>query len=88
MKKVHEVTDISFTDSTMKIIIDGKEYEYDLAQISSRLASASKSDQQNYDISPSGYGIHWPSIDEDLSIDGLLGIAHQPPRRRKKLIPH
>ena len=27
---------------------------------------------------PSGYGIHWPLIDEDLSIDGLLGIVHTP----------
>ena len=88
MKKLHQVSDILFTGLTMKIIIDGKEYKYDLAQISSRLASASKSDQQNYDISPSGYGIHWPSLDEDLSIDGLLGIAPQPPRRRKKLMPH
>ena len=86
MKKFHEVSDISFTGSTMKIIIDSKEYEYVLVQISPRLASASKSDLKNYDISPSGYGIHWPSIDEDLSIDGLLGIAHKPPRRRKKLI--
>ncbi len=86
MKKNHEIKDISFTMSTMKIIIDGQEYEYDLAQISPRLASASQSDQQNYSISPSGYGIHWPSIDEDLSIDGLLGISHKQPRRRKKII--
>ena len=86
MKKIHDVKEISFTDSTMKILIDGKKYEFELAQISSRLASASQSDQQNYNISPSGYGIHWPSIDEDLSIDGLLGITHKPPRRRKKLI--
>ena len=29
-------------------------------------------------LSPSGYGIHWPELDEDLLIDGLLragGIA-------------
>ncbi len=25
-----------------------------------------------YRISPSGYGIHWPLIDEDLSINGIL----------------
>jgi len=31
-----------------------------------------------YEISPSGYGIHWPLIDEDLSIDGLLGVKHRP----------
>jgi hypothetical protein len=31
-----------------------------------------------YEVSPSGYGIHWPLVDEDLSIDGLLGIKHRP----------
>jgi hypothetical protein len=25
-----------------------------------------------------GYGIHWPLIDEDISIDGLLEVIHQP----------
>jgi len=23
-------------------------------------------------VSPSGYGIHWPELDEDLSIDGMI----------------
>ncbi len=26
--------------------------------------------------SPSGYGICWPDLDEDISIDGLLGVKH------------
>ncbi|PKN21436.1 MAG: hypothetical protein CVU65_16870 [Deltaproteobacteria bacterium HGW-Deltaproteobacteria-22] len=26
-------------------------------------------------MSPSGYGIHWPELDEDLSVDGLLGLG-------------
>lgn len=85
MKKYHDVKDISFTEEIMKLIIDGKKYEFNLNKISSRLKSISQSDRQNYEISPSGYGIHWPTIDEDLSIDGLLGIVHRPPRRRKTL---
>jgi hypothetical protein len=24
---------------------------------------------------PSGYGVHWPEIDEDLTIDGLIASA-------------
>jgi hypothetical protein len=24
------------------------------------------------------HGIHWPLLDEELSIDGLLGISHYP----------
>jgi hypothetical protein len=34
-------------------------------------SSRADSVKNNYILSPSGYGIHWPDIDEDLSIDGL-----------------
>ena len=40
--------------------------------------NASDIERKIYEISPSGYGIHWPLLDEDLSIDGLLGIKHTP----------
>ena len=86
MKKYYDIKEITFIDSMMIIIIDGEKYRFKLSDISPRLAAASETDRQNFDISPSGYGVHWPSIDEDLSIDGLLRIIHKPPRRRKKLI--
>ena len=35
-----------------------------------RLKSASAAARQNYEIMP--MGIHWPDIDEDLSIAGML----------------
>jgi hypothetical protein len=47
------------------------------------LANASETERKKYEISPSGYGIHWPLIDEDLSIDGLLGIQHSLPNIKK-----
>jgi hypothetical protein len=34
-------------------------------------------------MSPAGYGIHWPMIDEDISIDGLLGIVRTKDKKRK-----
>ena len=37
-----------------------------------RLLEASKEERQNFEISPSGYGVHWPDVDEDLSARGLL----------------
>ena len=36
-------------------------------------------EKNQFEIAPSGYGIHWPLIDEDLSIDGLPGIVHSQP---------
>ena len=85
MEKYHEIKNLDFTDNVMIIAIDGKEYNFILSEISPPLDKASDSDRRNYKISPSGYGIHWSSIDEDLSIDGLLGIIHKIPRRRKTL---
>ena len=31
--------------------------------------------KKNFEVSPSGYGIHWPELDEDLSIDGMIKAA-------------
>jgi hypothetical protein len=78
MKKYHEVSDIQFTDESLKINIDSKQYEFKLSDISGKLANASDIERDKYEISPSGYGIHWPLIDEDLTIDGFLGIKHSP----------
>lgn len=40
-----------------------------------KLHSASAAQRKHWQISGGGYGIHWPEIDEDLSIDGLLHVS-------------
>ena len=40
-----------------------------------RLLDASAAQRANYEIGPAGIGIHWPDIDEDLSVAGLLAGA-------------
>ena len=77
MDKVHEIQDLSFDGDQMRINIDGKDHVFALKDISSRLLGASQRERETFEVSPSGYGIHWPMVDEDLSIDGLLGIRHQ-----------
>lgn len=37
-----------------------------------RLANAKKNQLKNFEISPGGYGVHWPDLDEDLSVKGFL----------------
>ena len=83
MDKFHIIKSIEFEDNTMILEIDNKTHKFDLTKCSSKLLSASKTQRDNYEISPSGYGIHWPMIDEDLSIDGLLGIKHSVPSGKK-----
>ena len=77
-KKYHAINAIQFNEETLKIKIDGQSYEFKLSGISEKLANASDIEKNKYEISPSGYGIHWPLIDEDLSIDGLLGKNMRP----------
>ena len=83
MKKIHHIGQIRFVGDKLTIQIDGIYHEYFLSKISNRLANASDVERKKYLISPSGYGVHWPLLDEDLSIDGLLGIKHQPTKNKK-----
>lgn len=85
MKKIHHVETIGFHDDMLILQIDGKEHRFRIKEISKRLAAASRIEREKYEISPSGYGIHWPLIDEDLAIDGLLGIKHTPSKQRDKV---
>jgi len=77
MNKLHDVEKVSFDNNRLILTVDGKEYGFLLADISRKLEGASAAERQKYQISSSGYGISWPLIDEDLSIDGLIGIEHR-----------
>ena len=37
-----------------------------------RLRDASPAQRRNWELSGTGRGIHWPEIDEDLSVVGIL----------------
>ena len=55
------------------IIIQGekKSIKTALATISQKLMNASSIERNTFEISPSGTGVHWPLIDEDLSFPNL-----------------
>ena len=41
-----------------------------------RLLHATPAQRNNFIVSGAGYGIHWPDVDEDLSVHGMLaGVA-------------
>jgi len=63
----------------MHLRVDGRDYQIDIAGESERLRSATQKQRENFELSPAGYGIHWPDVGEDLSIDGLIGAKHTPP---------
>ena len=37
-----------------------------------RLVYATEAERQHFEIAGAGYGIHWPDIDEDIGVEGLL----------------
>ena len=75
MKKYHEVKNLRFEKHYLLLTVDGRDYRIDLRQQSKTLASADEHTKRNFELSPSGYGIHWPELDEDLSIDGMIKAA-------------
>jgi hypothetical protein len=66
---------IDFEGAKMVLTVDGQVYRIDVNLISARLANAKDAARRSYSISPSGYGVHWPDIDEDLTVDGLIAAA-------------
>ncbi len=72
MKKLHEVEGVVFDGDTLVLRADGGVYRVSVSKVSPRLARASDAVRRRYEISPSGYGLHWPDVDEDLSVDGLI----------------
>ncbi len=83
MNKCHHVENVKCIGDFLVLIIDGEERRFELEKISPTLLQASHQERNTFEISPSGYGIHWPLLDEDISIDGLLGISHVPQWQRK-----
>jgi len=83
MNRYHEIKNVKIVKGTLNAIIDGSNIQRNLKDISDLLEAATVEEQNTFQISPSGYGIHWPLIDEDISIDGLLGIEHHPHSNRK-----
>ena len=83
MGKHHRIENMKIQKGILSLTVDGSSIQRSLEDMSVLLAKAKEEEQQEYEVSPSGYGIHWPLIDEDISIDGLLGIEHKPSAGRK-----
>jgi hypothetical protein len=64
-------------DSVVVELADGRTISAPLAWYP-RLLHATPQQRSNCLIAGAGYGIHWPEIDEDLSVEGLLRGALAP----------
>ena len=63
---------VQCTDDDLIVVLDdGRTLTVPLAWFP-RLVAASPSDRARYELLGHGEGIHWPSVDEDISVIGLL----------------
>jgi Protein of unknown function (DUF2442) len=58
-------------------LLDGRSIIVPLAWYP-RLLHATPAQRANWKIAGAGFGIHWPDVDEDLSVEGLLRGAPAP----------
>ena len=73
-----KVRNVRFTRETLSVeLADGRTITVPLFWYP-RLLSATDNQRQTWQIAGAGYGIHWPDIDEDLSVRGLLAGAPAP----------
>jgi hypothetical protein len=70
-----EVTD----DEIVAHLVDGRTISVPLVW-SWRLSEATQEQRQHWEILGDGQGVHWPDIDEDISVEGMLNgaPAHRP----------
>ena len=63
---------VEFDDEMMHVgLADGRIISTPLAWFPS-LRDANAGERANYEIGPGGLGIHWPELDEDLSVVSLM----------------
>jgi hypothetical protein len=66
---------IETTPEALILIMESGSVSIPWEKCSDRLAHASPIERYRAELSPSGYGIHWPLIDEDLAVGPLLRSA-------------
>ncbi len=67
-----KIVKVSFEDDSLIVHLeDGQMVSVPLAWYP-RLAHGSPEERANFQISSAGYGIHWPDLDEDIGVEGLL----------------
>jgi len=66
--------DVKLTAHALQVVLaDGREVSAPLAWFP-RLLNASERQRNNWRLIGGGIGIHWPEIDEDISVECLFAV--------------
>jgi len=67
-----KIVQVRVTEDTLSVDLeDGRTISVPLSWYP-RLVYATPEERQNFRIAGAGYGIHWPDLDEDIGVEGLL----------------
>jgi len=67
-----QAQDVTLSDETLTVeLVDGRSVSIPLAWYP-RLTHATPAERKNWRLIGRGEGIHWPDLDEDISVEGLL----------------
>jgi Protein of unknown function (DUF2442) len=66
------VVSVTVTDDTLSVDLeDGRTIAVPIGWYP-RLAHGTAAERANVQISGAGYGLHWPELDDDVGVEGLL----------------
>ena len=66
------INKVTVTDDTLSVDLeDGRTIAIPIGWYP-RLAYGTPAERANFQISGAGYGIHWPDLDEDIGVEGIL----------------
>jgi len=72
-----QAQNINCTDSNLIVdLVDGRAISVPLEWFP-RLLGSTPSQLQNWELLGDGEGLHWPELDEDLSVARLLSSKHE-----------
>lgn len=69
------VLDVRFDEHSLIVdLVDGRTISAPIVWFP-RLATATAQQRDKWETSGSGFGIHWPDVDEDVSVGKLLIVS-------------
>ncbi len=66
------IVHVEVTDDTLSVDLeDGRTVSLPIGWYP-RLSHGTPAEREHFEISGAGYGVHWPDLDEDIGVEGLL----------------
>ena len=70
--EIQRIIGVAVTENTLTVDLeDGRTLSVPIGWYP-RLAHGTAEERNRFEIAGGGYGIHWPDLDEDIGVEGLL----------------